>query len=120
MREIVILNETNANGNIIRYGIEKEWLAHYAAQDTNDEGKPMSLEEFMENYTSDESNAAYLAALLVGKVAFVEDSEEDAPLSICGENEPWKNIAMVDHISQMMQDAGYTNASKYLDAAFDI
>ena len=59
-------------------------------------------------------------AILADKVAFISDPNASPTLSICGVANSWKMHALLDHISQELQDAGFEDASKYLDCALDL
>lgn len=118
--EIVVLNETNAADEIAKYGLEKEWLANYITVNCENNGHAINLEKFMETYTSDDTRDIVAAAILADKIAFCYDPDEAPALYIAGRYAPWKAYAMLDYISQTLQDAGYGEASKYFDATFNM
>ena len=115
MNEIVILCQTFADERVVSYGIDKEWLSQYILETTE-----QTIEEFLEDYTSDDSSEIIPLAILSGKAAFINDPAASPTLSICGVSNPWKMHALLDHISQKLQDAGFEDASKYLDCAFGL
>lgn len=117
----VVLCVTSPEEEIIHFGVEREWLGRFLFNHSTDENhQPVSLEKFMEEYTSEDSMQIYSMAILANKLAFVHSPESEEPLQICGANENWKVIALVDYISQMLQGAGYEAASKYVDCAFSL
>lgn len=120
MNEIVVLCETKANEEIIKFGVDKDWLVKYITINCEDNGHTMSLEKFMETYTSDDSVEVFANAILANKAAFCHDPDESPALYIVGQYAPWKAYAMLDYISQTLQEAGYGEASKYFDATFNM
>ena len=115
MAEIVILYQTFADERVVSYGIDKGWLSQYFS-----EVPEQFLEEFLEEYTSDDTSEIISLAILADKVAFIDDPDASPTLSICGVSNSWKMHALLDHISQKLQDAGFEDASKYLDCAFEL
>ena len=115
MNEIVILSQTFADERVVSYGIDKEWLSQYLLEVTT-----QTLEKFLKEYTSDDSSEIIPLAILADKAAFIDDPGASPTLSICGVSNSWKMHALLDHVSQELQDAGFEDASKYLDCALEL
>lgn len=115
MNEIVILCQTFADERVVSYAIDKEWLSQYLLETTE-----QSLEDFLQEYTSDDSSEIIPLAILADKAAFIDDPAASPRLSICGVSNPWKMYALLDYISQKLQDAGFEDASKCLDCMFEL
>lgn len=89
--------------------LDGHWLETYLT--VND----ISLEEFQKEYTSEDVDALLGDAILQNGYLFSYHSDSDN-LFECMEDEKWKFRAFADFIAQTLQDEGFEDASKAIDA----
>ena len=96
--------------------VDTAWLKMYLAE--NEMG---TLEEFLQEYTSDDSIGIEESALLDGTIAFTYCPEGDENGKVFDFIvQDWKFSAFADVLSQILQDTCYKDASKALDCLLDL
>ena len=124
--EFVLLHISNADDSITDFAVKKDWLKFYLSEDDNYQkfcNDDDRLKQFLGEYTSEDTSELFAHGLLANVVAFYvdpSDTNEGVAYNICGSNEPWKTKALIDYISQELQNNGFENASKFLDCKFDL
>lgn len=81
--------------------VSKKWLADYISDDDD----AQDIQSFMENYTTE--------------IAFTLCEDRNPKIELYGDKNKSAEV-VIDYISQVLQDNGYENASKYIDAMFEL
>ena len=92
--------------------VEENWLSNYIKPEWD------SLEKFLSEYTYDAAEGMEQAAIGAGALAFVYCDRLDGGFRLCAEKDPAAQKAMLGFISDMLNDAGYEDASNWMDAQF--
>ena len=92
--------------------VEENWLSNYIKTEW------VSLEKFLSEYTYDAAEGMEQAAIGAGALAFVYCDRLDGGFRLCAEKDPAAQKAMLAFISDMLNDAGYEDASNWMDAQF--
>lgn len=93
--------------------LDGQWLENNLA--AND----MSLPDFLNSYTSEDVDALLGDAILQGGFLFSYHPDSDEPFD-CMDDMKWKFRAFADLVAQMLQDEGFEEASKAIDATFEL
>lgn len=95
--------------------VSKKWLADYISDDDDTQ----DIQSFMENYTTEDTDQIVGQAILDNTIAFTLCEDRNPKIELYGDKNKSAEV-VVDYISQVLQDNGYENASKYIDAMFEL
>ena len=95
--------------------VSKKWLADYISDDDD----AHDIQSFMENYTTEDTDQIVGQAILDNTIAFTLCEDRNSKIELYGDKNKSAEV-VVDYISQVLQDNGYENASKYIDAMFEL
>ena len=95
--------------------VSKKWLADYISDDDD----AQDIQSFMENYTTEDTDQIVGQAILDNTIAFTFCEDRNPKIELYGDKNESAEV-VVDYISQVLQDNGYENASKYIDAMFEL
>lgn len=101
---------------VMYFAIKKDAIPTFLGQGANAD----SVKQFMDTFDYDESNGLYCYGLLTGGVLCTWCREREQPLKIFDCDDINGILALMDIVSGILQDAGFGDASKYLDALFEI
>lgn len=95
--------------------VSKKWLADYISDDDD----AHDIQSFMENYTTEDTDQIVGQAILDNTIAFTLCEDRNPKIELYGDKNKSAEV-VIDYISQVLQDNGYENASKYIDAMFEL
>jgi len=95
--------------------VSKKWLADYISDDDDTQ----DIQSFMENYTTEDTDQIVGQAILDNTIAFTLCEDRNPKIELYGDKNKSAEV-VIDYISQVLQDNGYENASKYIDAMFEL
>lgn len=95
--------------------VSKKWLADYISDDDD----AQDIQSFMENYTTEDTDQIVGQAILDNTIAFTFCEDRNPKIELYGDKNESAEV-VIDYISQVLQDNGYENASKYIDAMFEL
>lgn len=95
--------------------VSKKWLADYISDDDD----AQDIQSFIENYTTDDTDQIFGQAILDNTIAFTFCEDREPKIELYGDANASAE-AVVDYISQVLQENGHESASKYIDAMFEL
>ena len=95
--------------------VSKKWLADYISDDDD----AHDIQSFMENYTTEDTDQIVGQAILDNTIAFTLCENRNPKIELYGDKNKSAEV-VIDYISQVLQDNGYENASKHIDAMFEL
>ena len=85
-------------------------------------GKDCSLQEFLKEYTSEETTALLGYVLVHNEFAFVYSGDEDEKFKVYGTPHNMNNFVLLcaDIFSGLLNENGFDDASRWMDALMDL
>lgn len=104
---------------VMYFAILKDAILRYL-HDESEQGAESAVDHWLNEFDYEESQALYAFGLLEGAVAFSWCEYLDEPFHAINITDQNAIAATVDLLSGKLQESGYTEASKYLDAMFNL
>lgn len=104
---------------VMYFAIQRDAILRYLHDESGDDAGS-TVDHWLNEFDYDESQALYGFGLLEGAVAFSWCEYLDDPFHVINITDQNAIAAAVDLLSGKLQENGYTEASKFLDAMFNL